>query len=153
MRATLVLLLTLGLFATASAADAVTGRVIKVLPLLLDLKGRTALAPSLFERDAYQAHLRANTNEISAVRYDVQWTAKHAGEDKLKIQLELRGVTAGNVPKFKTLTADATTGFLDNWTSLTLDGDEYRSFVAVTAWRATLWDGDQMIGEQKSFLW
>ena len=153
MRALLILLLTLGLFVTAHAADAVTGRVIKVLPLLVDLQGRTALSPSLFDRDAYQAQLRAHTNEISAIRYDVQWSAKNLGENKLKIQLELRGVGAGNLPKFKTLTAAATTGFLENWTSLTLDGDEYKSFGGITAWRATLWNGDQLVGEHKSFLW
>ena len=154
MRALLILLLTLGLFVTAHAADAVTGRVIKVLPLLVDLKGRTALSPSLFDRDAYQAQLRAHTNEISAIRYDVQWSAKHLGENKLKIQLELRGVAVtNNLPKFKTLTAEATTGFFENWTPLTLSAADYKSFGAVTAWRATLWNGDQMVGEQKSFLW
>ena len=153
MRVTLILLLTLGLFVMAYAADAVTGRVIKVLPLLVDLKGRTALSPSLFDRDAYQAKLRQGTNQISAIRYDVQWSAKNAGADKLKIQLELRGVSTNSLPKFKTLEADATTGFLDNWTSLTLDGDEYKSFGGVTAWRATLWDGTNLVGEQKSFLW
>ena len=68
-------------------------------------------------------------------------------------QLNLRGVGAGNLPKFKTLTAEATTGFLENWTSLTLDGDEYKSFGGITAWRATLWNGDQLVGEHKSFLW
>ena len=153
MRATLILLLTLGLFATTHAADAVTGRVIKVLPLLLDLQGRTALSPSLFDRDAYQAKLRQETNQISAIRYDVQWSAKNLGENKLKIQLELRGVSTNSLPKFKTLEAAATTGFLDNWTSLTLDGEEYKSFGGVTAWRATLWDGTNLVGEQKSFLW
>ena len=154
MRATLILLLTIGLFATAHAADAVTGRVVKVLPMLLDMQGRTALSPSLFDRDAYQAKLRAHTNEISAIRYDVQWSAKNSGENKLKIQLELRGIAVtNNLPKFKTLTAKAATGFFENWTPLTLAGDEYKSFGAVTAWRATLWDGTNLVGEQKSFLW
>ena len=154
MRALLILLLTLGLFATAHAAEAVTGRVLKVLPLLVDLQGRTALSPSLFDRDAYQAKLRQETNQISAIRYDVQWSAKKLGEAKLKIQLELRGIAVtNNLPKFKILTAEATTGFFENWTPLTLSGDEYKSFGAVTAWRATLWDGDKMVGENKSFLW
>ena len=153
MRALLILLLTLGLCAAAHAAAAVAGRVVKVLPLLLDLQGRAALSPSLFDRDAYQAKLRQETNQISAIRYDVQWAAKNAGEEKLKIRVELRGVSTNSLPKFKTLEADATTGFLDNWTSLTLAGDEYKSFGGVTAWRATLWDGDKLLGEQKSFLW
>ena len=153
MRALLILLLTLGLCAAASAADAVTGRVVKVLPLLLDLQGRTALSPSLFDRDAYQAKLRQETNQISAIRYDVLWTAKNAGEEKLKIRLELRGVSTNSLPKFKTLEAADTPGYFRRWTSLTLDGDEFKGFGGVTAWRATLWDGDRQIGEQKSFLW
>ena len=153
MRALLILLLMLGLCGAAPAADAVTGRVVKVLPLLLDLKGRTALSPSLFDRDAYQAKLRQETNQISAIRYDVLWTTKNAGEDKFKVRLELRGVSTNSLPKFKTLEAEDTPGYFSRWTSLTLNGDEYKSFGAVTAWRATLWNGDQQLGEQKSFLW
>jgi hypothetical protein len=153
MRATLILLLTLGLFAVAHAADAVTGRVVKVLPLLLDLQGRTALSPSLFDRDAYQARLREQTNQVSALRYDVQWSAKHAGENKLKLRVELRGIGAANLPKFKTLETEVAPGFSSRWTSLTLGGDEFKGFGAVTAWRATLWAGEQQLGEQKSFLW
>jgi len=36
---------------------------------------------------------------------------------------------------------------------LPLDGADFKRIGEVTAWRATLWDGDKMIGEQKSFLW
>ena len=153
MRALLILLLTLGLFATAHAAEAITGRVVKVLPLLLDLQGRTALSPSLFDRDAYQAQLREHTNQVSAIRYDVQWSAKNAGENKLKIRVELRGVGTANLPKLKTLETEAAPGFFSHWTSLTLAGDEFKSFGAVTAWRTTLWAGDRLLGEEKSFLW
>ena len=68
MRRFLMVLLLLGPLAAASASDGVagtsrgaaaataqTGRVVKVLPLYLDLKGRDAISPSLFDRDAYQA--------------------------------------------------------------------------------------------------
>jgi len=153
MRAPLILLLMLGLLAIAHGSDVVTGRVFKVLPLLLDLQGRTALSPSLFDRDAYQARLRQETNQISAIRYDVLWSASHAGDAKLKIRVELRGVNHSNLPAFKTVETAAAAGFFRQWTSLTLAGDEYKSFGAVTAWRATLWDGDQLLGEEKSFLW
>ena len=54
-----MILLLLGSLSAASASDAVTGRVVKVLPLLLDLKGQDAISPSLYDRDAYQAYLRA----------------------------------------------------------------------------------------------
>jgi hypothetical protein len=154
MRAVLIFLLLFGLCVTARAAEAVTGRVVKVLPLFLDQQGRTSLSPSLFDRDAYQARLRTHTNQVSAIRYDVLWSAKSAGETNLTIRVELRGINATNrLPEFKTLETPATTGFFGNWTGLTLAGDEYQNFGSVTAWRATLWDGDQLLGEEKSFLW
>jgi hypothetical protein len=153
MRATLILLLCLGLLTVASAAEVVTGTVHKVLPLLLDLQGRTALSPSLFDRDAYQAKLRAETNSISAIRYDVQWSADNAAGEKLKLRVELRGISLAKLPKLKTLETDVTPGRFSQWTSLTLGGEEFKGFGAVTAWRATLWAGDRQLGEQKSFLW
>ena len=60
-------LLTLPFAAVADGA-----RVVKVLPHFLDLQGRHTLSPSLFERDAYQALLRKNPGQRSAVRFDVQ---------------------------------------------------------------------------------
>ena len=152
MRATLILLLLLGLF-SVPAANAATGKVVKVLPLLLDQKGRAALSPSLFDRDAYQLKLHDNTNLVSAVRYDIQWSAKDAAGEKLKLRLELRGVSATSLPKLKTLETEVSAGRFSQWTSLPLAGDDYKGFGAVTAWRATLWDGDLLLGEQKSFLW
>ena len=47
MRAILFFLFTLGLFTAVHASDAVTGKVIKVLPLLLDQQGRDATSPRL----------------------------------------------------------------------------------------------------------
>lgn len=153
MRALCVFLFTLGLFVTAHAADAVTGRVIKVLPMMLDQKGRAALSPSLFDRDAYQAELRANTNLVSAIRYDVLWSASHAGKTPLTLRVELRGTGTNNLPKLKTLESQVTPGFFRKWTELTLGGEEFKQFGSVTAWRATLWKEDHLLGEEKSFLW
>ena len=152
MRRILIALLLLGSL-PAFAADAVTGKVVKVLPFFLDQQGRNARSPSLFDRDAYQFYLRDHTNEISAVRYDVQWkTAKSAGE-KLNLRVELRGVGETGLPKNKILEAEVTPKTFGNWTTFTLGGDELKNFGSVVAWRATLWHGDQMLSEQKSFLW
>jgi hypothetical protein len=153
MRRIFVLLLLLGSLSATSAADAVTGHALKVLPLFLDLKGRDALSPSLFDRDAYQVYLRAHTNEVSAVRFDVLWKASNAEKAKLKLRLELRGVGAGSLPKQTILEKEVAPKFFRSWTSLTLGGDDYKNFGDVIAWRATLWSGDQKLGEQKSFLW
>jgi hypothetical protein len=166
MRAFLIFLLASGLFASVQAAEVATGgsrdaaataakagRVIKVLPFFLDAQGRNATSPSLFDRDAYQAYLREHTNEISAVRYDVLWTAKKSGDDKFSLRLELRGVGAAGVPSLRTLETPVTPGTFRQWTKLTLGGDDYKNFGSVVAWRATLWRDGTLLGEQKSFLW
>ena len=146
-------LLLLGSLSTAFASDAVTSRVVKALPLFLDLKGHDAISPSLFDRDAYQSYLRQHTNEISAVRFDILWKASDAKNEKLKLRVELRGIGAGGLPKQTVLEQQVTPKFLRSWTSITLGGDDYKNFGEVVAWRVTLWSGDQMLGEQKSFLW
>jgi hypothetical protein len=130
------------------AADA--GKIDKVLPFFLDTKGRISKSPSLFDRDAYQVHLRKHTNEVSGVRYDVQCSA----EKTLKLRLELRGVGDKSAPKLKTIEADvAPGGAFNNWTQIKFDGADYQQFGVIVAWRATLWDGDKQLSEQKSFLW
>lgn len=153
MRLFCLLLITAGLWTAAQAADEASGRVIKVLPFFLDHGGQIAKSPSLYDRDAYQAELRDHTNLISGVRYDVLWSAKDAENAKLKVRLELRGVDTNSQPRFKTLEAEVKPGFFHKWTELPLTGEEYRQFGGITAWHATLWDGDRLLGEQKSFLW
>ena len=153
MRRLLMILFLLGSLSAASAADALTGAIVKVLPLFLDLKGRAATSPSLFDRDAYQAYLRQHTNEISAVRFDVWWSVSHADKAELKLRLELRGIGPDSLPRQTSLEQSVTPHFFRHWTSLTLGGDDLKKFGSVASWRATLWSGDQMIAEQKSFLW
>jgi hypothetical protein len=152
MRALLILLACFSL-AAAHAGDAITGRIVKVLPFFLDRQGRDALSPSLFDRDAYQAQLREQTNEVSGVRFDVLWKAAKASDEHLKIALELRGVGTNSVPKLKTLEVDVAPGKYRRWTEIPLVGDDYKNFGAVVAWRITLWNGGRLLGEQKSFLW
>lgn len=154
MRAFLIFLFTLGLLSPVHATDAGTGgKVVKVLPLWLDQQGRTATSPSLFDRDAYQAHLRDHTNEISAVRYDVLWSAAKNKDAKLTVRAELRGVGETGAPRLKNLEAVVAPGRFRQWTSLTLGGADFQQFGSVVAWRVTLWNGSQLLGEQKSFLW
>ena len=72
MRAFLMVVFLVGSLGSVFAADAVTGRVIKLLPLLLDKQGQDSTSPSLFDRDAYQAHLRENPTNVFGVRFDGQ---------------------------------------------------------------------------------
>src|SRR5487761_1946196 len=151
MRRLLMILLLLGSLAAAAAAEAVTGHVVKVLPLLLDLKGHAALSPSLFDRDAYQAYLRQHMNEVSGLRFDVLWSAARAANAGLQLRLELRGTGPDSLPRQTTLAEKVAPHFFRHWTSLTHAGDDLKYFGNVTSWRATLWAGGQLIGEQKSF--
>lgn len=153
MRRLLIVLILLGALSAACAADPVSGRVIKVLPLLLNLRGHDAVTPSLFDRDAYQAWLRLNPNQISALRVDVWCKTANADQTKLTVRAELRGIGENNVPRQIVLEKTAATGFFHRWTSLTLAGADYQNFGALVAWRVTLWSGDRLLGEQKSFLW
>jgi hypothetical protein len=135
-------------------AGAATGQIKKVLPHLLDLQGRHTRSPSLFDRDAYQAYLRQHPDQRSGLRFDIEWKAKGVEASSLKLRVELRGVARGDMPKQMNLETDVRPGkWFENWTSLTLKGDEYKKIGEVTAWRVTLWDSDRLLSEQKSFLW
>jgi hypothetical protein len=153
MRVLLILAILLGAAAAAQAADAVTGKVLKVLPFFLDQQGRNAVSPSLFDRDAYQAYLREHTNDIYAVRFDVLWTAAKVPDENIKIAVELRGVGTNSMPRLTTLETNVVPGTYRRWTFLPLAGADYKNFGSVVAWRVRLWNGTQMLGEQKSFLW
>ena len=153
MRRLLIGLLLLGTLAAAFAGDAVKGHVVKVLPFFLDLKGRKALSPSLYDRDAYQAYLLRHADQRSALRFDVLWKASDSDNASLKLRVELRGVGEGGMPCQATLEQTVTPHFFRHWNSLTLEGKDYKNFGELVAWRVTLWSGDRMLGEQKSFLW
>ncbi len=153
MRALLlsVLIAVLTWVASEDAFAAAPVRLVKVLPHLIDKQGRVALNPSLYERDAYQAHLRKTPAEQGGLRFDVQW--KTVTADRLTLRLELRG-NKGNVGTSVTLEEKVRyTGFFSTWSKVHLTGTEYARFGELSAWRATLWDGDKMVAEQKSFLW
>lgn len=153
MRRLLGILFLWFVFLNPSSALA-AGRVIKVLPQFLDLQGRHTRTPSLYDRDAYQAYLRKNPKEQSGLRFAVQWKARVPKSDQLKLRAELRGVAQGTLPKQTELEIAAPERpRFSHWSYLILDGTAYKEFGEVTAWRVTLWDGDTMLSEQKSFLW
>lgn len=153
MRRLLTGLLLLGSLSAAFAAGSVTGRVVKVLPFFLDLQGRKALSPSLYDRDAYQAYLRGHADQRSAIRFDILWKASHDETAQLKLRVELRGIGQGGMPRQATLEQTVAPHFFRHWNSLTLSGQDYKNFGELVAWRVTLWSGNRMLSEQKSFLW
>jgi hypothetical protein len=153
MRRFLMALLLLGSLSMAFADEAAAGRVIKVLPLFLDLKGHDALSPSLYDRDAYQVYLRQHPDQRSAIRFDVLWKASNTGNAELKLWVELRGIGQNGLPRQITLDQVVKPGYFRRWTSVMIGGENYKNFGELVAWRVTLWAGDQLLGEQKSFLW
>src|SRR5256885_11162249 len=129
-----------------------TGRVIKVLPHFLDLQGRAALSPSLYDRDAYQVVLREHPEKRSGIRFDMQWKTKGPAWSDLKLRVELRGVAQGNLPKQMVLERDlAAIGLFSHWTSMTLKGEEYKAPGERNPLPLTLWEGEQQVSEQRSF--
>ena len=152
MRRSFLLVLIFGLFAFHFSAAAAGGKILKVLPQFLDAKGRGSLSPSLYERDAYQAFLRGNPDKCAALAFKIEWKSKGATAPKLHI--ELRGTPQGDKPRELTLEKSvATGGAFGRRTAVQLEGKEFADFGKVTAWRATLWDGNELLAEQKSFLW
>ena len=130
---------------------AATAKVVKVLPHRLDRAGRHTLSPSLYERDAYQDHLRKRPEECSGLRFDVQWKADPGAA--LKLRVEMRG-SLGKDSTQAMLESNVTRrGLFSQWSAITLEGEDFKKFGELVAWRATLWDGDVRVGEQKSFLW
>lgn len=142
-------------FCAAALAGAFpSGRVIKVLPHLLDAQGRHTLSPSLFDRDAYQALLRKNPALVSGLRFDIQWRADGGTmATNAVLRVEIRGTAKGQLPGNLTLEETVKLTGSSHWAALKLDGEKYQNFGEVTAWRVTLWAGDDLLSEQKSFLW
>jgi hypothetical protein len=145
------LILWLALAATAFPATATEARIVKVLPHLLDLKGRHCLHPSLYERDGHQAYLRQHPAERSALRFDVQWKAARSQTGPLTLRIEAQGSRADSPISVEREVRKR--GRFSQWTPVILAGEVYAKFGDLISWRATLWEGPKLLAEQKSFLW
>ena len=132
-------------------AEAASERIIKVLPQLLDLKGRDSLSPSLYERDAYQVILRNRPEQCSGLCFKIQWTGPRA--KALVLRVEIRGGKEGATQTEMLEMTVEKKGYFSNWSSLVLRDEAFKKFGSLVAWRATLWDGKEQVAEQKSFLW
>ena len=134
-------------------AEAAGIKILKVLPHFIDKEGRHSLYPSLYERDAYQVHLRKNPELRSGLRFDVQWKAKAVDPSRLKLRLEVRGSKTATL---KPLVIDQPVkrrGWFSQWSAIILDAATYEQLSEIVAWRVSLWEGDRELADQKSFLW
>ena len=132
-------------------APAGSARLVKVLPQFLDRQGRVALNPSLYERDAYQAQLRARPALRSGLQFAVQWGSRDTRQVKLRV--ELRGNRGKSGTSAILESPIRYRGLFTSWANVSLSGEEYQKLGELSAWRATLWEGDRLLAEQKSFLW
>src|SRR5262245_52269591 len=105
--------------AFAISASAASAKVIKVLPQFLDLKGRSSISPSLYDRDAYQEHLRISHTNRTALQFNVQWKAR--GHEVLTLRVEAKGMK-GKVPSSKVLEQTVKPGAFSKWTGVTIAG-------------------------------
>lgn len=140
----------LALLAMVPCLEAGSHKVMKVLPHLLDLAGRHAPAPSLYERDAHQAFLRANPEQIQGLRFDIQYRAS-AYYFTPRLRLEVRGSKAPKTVNFEQ--PFRRSGWFGRWLRIPVDRETFQRLGDIVAWRATLWDGEKLLAEQKSFLW
>ena len=127
-------------------------RVVKVLTHLVDAQGRNALAPSLYERDAYQLHLRSNPALVSGMRFDVQFKAdRDAGPVVLRIEARGSKSGLGRAQVFEKEVVPAR--LFSTWGQIALDKAATEALGTVVAWRATIWRDGVLLAEQESFLW
>jgi hypothetical protein len=138
----------------AVSATAAEGRIVKVLPHYLDAKGRHTLAPSLYERDAYQAHLRKNPELCKALRFDIHWkTPGDVRKQDLVLRLEILTSSSETGKPMTIETPVKGSGWTGTWTAVNLNAAQFKKTGKLIAWRATIWRGELQIAEQRSFLW
>lgn len=134
--------------------EAGEGKVVKVLSQLLDKQGHFALSPSLYERDAYQFRLRKSLALRGGARLVVQWKAKKADWSRLTLRAEIRSLLGDSL---HTVTLEQAAvkngGLLGNWSEFRIEGADYKNFGDIVAWRVTLLEAGQPLGQLESFLW
>jgi hypothetical protein len=139
------------LLAFSANANAAVGQVIKVLPQLMDKQGRHTLHPSLYERDAYQANLRKHPELCGGLRFDIHWKADKVALAGLKLRVEARGDK--NPKPLEIESPVERRPWYHRWTCVKVEGKPFENLGDLIAWRVTLWEGNTVVGEQKSFLW
>jgi hypothetical protein len=130
---------------------AAEGKIHKVLPHFIDKEGRHTLSPSLYERDAYQARLRNNPEQRAGLRFDVHW--KGPNSSALKLRIDLRGTKTNEATSVAVEMPVTPPKLFGKWSAVTVRGADYNRLGELRSWRAALLDGDQVLDEQRSFLW
>ena len=81
----------------------------------------------------------------------MQWGSRDTRQVKLRV--ELRGNRGKSGTSAILESPIRYRGLFTSWANVSLSGEEYQKLGELSAWRATLWEGDRLLAEQKSFLW
>ena len=144
-------ILAIAFLSLAWSATAAEAHIIKVLPHFLDKEGRISIHPSLFERDGYQARLKLHPELCSGMRFDVQWKGRKLKNGRLRLEVRGSKTPARQIATFENELSGG--GLFSHWSGLRVSGEDFNRLGSIVAWRITIWDGDEELGEERSFLW
>ena len=122
-------------------------------PRVLEVTSRTRLQNiDLADKDFFiedqASRIRFEPHDLSIdeqrEEFYVRWTPRSIS----LVKFEYRQLARPNVIGEQTYVPHQDTANL-----FTVHGEEFRSGGSVSAWRVSLWDGDQLVAEKKSFLW
>ncbi len=131
--------------------QATEGRVMKVLPHLIDSAGRHTLSPSLYERDAYQSLLQSDPTRVRSLRFDVLWKISNPVPPKLTLRIEMRG---GSDAKPQVINRSVKRGFFGRrWSHIQLSEADYKALGKLSGWRVSLVTEASEVASMSSFLW
>ena len=128
-------------------------------PSVLEVTSRTRLQnidpadQDLFVNDQ-ASRIRFEPHDLSIdeqrEEFYVRWRpAPTSGPGSIsQVKFEYRQIGKPNVIGQQTCTPHQDTAHV-----FTVRGEEFRSGGRISAWRVSLWDGDQLVAEKKSFLW
>ena len=134
------------------AAYAGGDRIVKVLPHYLDVHGKHAVSPSLFERDAYQAMLKANPDKRGGMQFDVRWKSGVASRRERVLRLEL--VTPKHPESLPLVIEQALPPKRKSgWAKVPIGAATAKEAGEIVAWRLALVVDGATVASQQSFLW
>lgn len=149
-------LLLIGHGSYPSAAEAASSeiKIVKTLRHLLDKQGRHTLSPSLLDRDAYQAFLREHPEDVTGLRFDVQWRRDKRDRSELKMRVEIRHGSGSAIETMtRTVPVESPSRRRSHWQQIAISNENYQALHEVIAWRVSIWQDGTELASQESFLW
>lgn len=151
----LVLLALLAGCSTPNSVQKPGYQVVKVNRTLLDQWGHeTGTEVGDLKAEAvYQFDLRHNPKLQFGARFHIKWKAPDKAP-QLKLQLDVRGLTADNLVVYDTLTEEhpAMDGWAE-WSTIDIKGERFKKLGTITAWKVSIFSGGELKAELPSGNW